>query len=158
MSIFFLLGGSSSIIDISKSPYNINASVWSELPLPEGTKNSITEVGSFYGEATGISADGKFIGGYIISYMDNGTSRRNVACVWKRTNDDEKNPMYALQMPVDTEADKIHCNGDWAWHMSNDGRWLGGVSSAKNGSFNVTIVLSSLIFNAASCKNELSLP
>ena len=76
--------------------YNINSGEWAELPLPEGTKNSITKVGSFYGEATGISADGKFIGGYIISYMDNGTSRRNVACVWKRTNDDEKNPVYAL--------------------------------------------------------------
>ena len=119
--------------------YNINSGEWAELPLPEGTKNSITEVGSFYGEATGISADGKFIGGYIISYMDNGTSRRNVACVWKRTNDDEKNPVYALQMPVDTETDKIHCNGDWAWHISNDGKWLGGVSSAVNGSFNVGI-------------------
>jgi hypothetical protein len=119
--------------------YNINSGEWAELPLPEGTKNSITEVGSFYGEATGISADGKFIGGYIISYMDNGTSRRNVACVWKRTNDDEKNPVYALQMPVDTEADKIHCNGDWAWHISNDGKWLGGVSSAVCGSHNVAI-------------------
>lgn len=119
--------------------YNINEGVWSELPLPEGTKNSITEVGSFYGEATCISADGKFISGYIISYMDKGESRRNVACVWQRTNNDEKAPEYKLQLPIDTEADKIHCNGDWVWHMSNDGRWLGGVSSAKNGSFNVGI-------------------
>ena len=42
-------------------------------------------------------------------------------------------------MPVDTEADKIHCNGDWAWHISNDGKWLGGVSSAVCGSHNVAI-------------------
>ena len=118
--------------------YNINAGVWSELPLPEGTKGSITDVGSLYGEATSISADGKFISGYIISYMDNG-SRRNVVCVWKRTNDDELNPTYKLQLPIDTEAAKIHCNGDWSWHMSNDGRWLGGITSANSGGFNVGI-------------------
>lgn len=119
--------------------YNISASSWTELELPEGTKGSITEDGSLYGEATSISADGKFISGYIISYMDNGTSRRNVACLWERTNDDELNPTYKLQLPIDTEAGKIHCNGDWSWHMSNDGKWLGGVSSAKSGCFNVGV-------------------
>lgn len=117
--------------------YNIEKGVWAELEILETTK-TITDVGSYWGEATSITSDGRFIGGYIISHLDNG-SPRNVPCVWKRTNDDEKNPVYALQMPVDTEADKIHCNGDWAWHISNDGKWLGGVSSAVCGSHNVAI-------------------
>ncbi len=118
--------------------FNISTETWTELEIPEKTK-TITEVGSYWGEATCISADGKYIGGYVISHMDNGRSRRNVPCVWERTNDDETAPEYALQMPIDTEADKIHCNGDWAWCISNDGRWLGGVSSAKSGCFNVAI-------------------
>lgn len=118
--------------------FNLNTESWTELEIPEKTK-TITEVGSYWGEATCISADGKYIGGYIISHMDNNKSRRNVPCVWVRTNDDETAPVYTLQMPVDTEADKIHCNGDWAWHISNDGRWLGGVSSARSGCFNVGI-------------------
>lgn len=118
--------------------FNLNTESWAELEVPEKTK-TITEVGSYWGEATCISADGKYIGGYVISHMDNGTSRRNVPCVWVRTNDDETAPVYALQMPIDTEEDKIHCNGDWAWHISNDGRWLGGVSSAVSGCLNVGI-------------------
>ena len=117
--------------------YNIEKGVWAELEILETTK-TIIDAGSYWGEATSITSDGRFIGGYIISHLDNG-SPRNVACVWRRTNDDEKNPVYALQMPVDTEADKIHCNGDWAWHISNDGKWLGGVSSAVCGSHNVAI-------------------
>ncbi len=117
--------------------YNIEKGVWAELEILETTK-TITDAGSYWGEATSITSDGRFIGGYIISHLDNG-SPRNVPCVWKRTNDDEKNPVYALQMPVDTEADKIQCNGDWAWHISNDGKWLGGVSSAVCGSHNVAI-------------------
>ena len=119
--------------------YNISNETWTELELPAGTKGAIKEVGSLYGEATCISADGKFISGYIISFMDNGKNRRNVACVWKRTNDDELNPVYQIQLRIDTEADKIHCNGDWSRHMSNDGKWLGGVSSARSGCFNVGI-------------------
>jgi hypothetical protein len=56
-----------------------------------------------------------------------------------RTNDDELNPEYKLQMPIDADHTKIHCNGDWAWHMSDDGRILGGNNSNKAGCYNPVI-------------------
>ncbi len=123
--------------------YNLNTNTWTELERPADIVGKITEAGSQYGEATSISADGKYIGGYVIAKMDNSTRAelvpRNVPCVWVRTNDDELNPEYKLQMPVDVDHTKISCNGDWAWHMSDDAKWLGGNSSAKSGCFNVTI-------------------
>jgi hypothetical protein len=123
--------------------YNLNTNIWTELERPADIVGKITAAGSQYGEATSISADGKYIGGYVIAKMDNSTPGtlvpRNVPCVWVRTNDDELNPEYKLQMPIDADHTKIHCNGDWAWHMSDDAKWLGGNSSANSGSFNVVI-------------------
>ena len=123
--------------------YNIATNTWTELELPANIKGKLTADASQYGEATSISADGKYIGGYVIGKMDNSTIAtivpRNVPCVWVRTNDDETNPEYKLQMPIDDDHTKISCNGDWAWHMSDDAKCLGGNSSAKSGCFNVAI-------------------
>ena len=123
--------------------YNIATGEWKELERPANVVGKITAAGSLYGEATSISADGKYIGGYVIAQMDNSTRtnqvRRNVACVWVRTNDDELNPEYKLHQPIDEVHTKIMTQGDWAWHMSDDGRWLGGNSSANSGCFNVAI-------------------
>ncbi|MBO5085700.1 MAG: T9SS type A sorting domain-containing protein [Paludibacteraceae bacterium] len=122
--------------------YNITTGLWTELERPTNIKQ-LTAPGSLFGEATSISADGKYIGGYVIALMDNSTIakevRRNVPCVWVRTNDDELNPVYELQKPIDEDHIKIMTQGDWAWHMSDDGRWLGGNSSANSGCFNVGI-------------------
>ena len=123
--------------------YNITTGTWTELERPANVVGKIKEPGSLYGEATSISADGKYIGGYVIAQMDNSTRtkqvRRNVACVWVRTNDDELNPTYELQKPIDENHTKIMTQGDWAWHMSDDAKWLGGNSSANSGCFNVAI-------------------
>ncbi len=123
--------------------YNISTGTWTELERPAEVVGKITTPGSLYGEATSISADGKYIGGYVVAQMDNSTRakqvRRNVACVWVRTNDDELNPVYELQKPIDEDHTKIMTQGDWAWHMSDNGRWLGGNSSANSGCFNVAI-------------------
>ena len=123
--------------------YNIATGEWKELERPANVVGKITAAGSLYGEATSISADGKYIGGYVIAQMDNSTRtnqvRRNVACVWIRTNDDELNPEYKLHQPLDEVHTKIMTQGDWAWHMSDDGQWLGGNSSANSGCFNVAI-------------------
>ena len=123
--------------------YNISTGLWTELERPANVVGKITEPGSLYGEATSISADGKYIGGYVIAQMDNSTRtkqvRRNVACVWVRTNDDELNPTYELHKPIDEVHTKIMTQGDWAWHMSDNGQWLGGNSSANSGCFNVAI-------------------
>lgn len=123
--------------------YNLATKTWTELERPADIVGKITSSGSLYGEATSISADGKYIGGYVIAKMDNSTRNelvpRNVPCVWVRTNDDELNPEYKLQMPIDEDHTKISCNGDWAWYMSDDAKWLGGNSSAKSGCFNVAI-------------------
>lgn len=123
--------------------YNIATGEWTELERPANVVGKITEPGSLYGEATSISADGKYIGGYVIAQMDNSTRskqvRRNVACVWVRTNDDELNPTYELHKPIDEVHTKIMTQGDWAWHMSDNGQWLGGNSSANSGCFNVAI-------------------
>ena len=123
--------------------YNIATGEWKELERPANVVGKITAAGSLYGEATSISADGKYIGGYVIAQMDNSTRtnqvRRNVACVWVRTNDDELNPTYELQKPIDENHTKIMTQGDWAWHMSDDAKWLGGNSSANSGCFNVAI-------------------
>ena len=122
--------------------YNITTGLWTELERPTNIKQ-LTAPGSLFGEATSISADGKYIGGYVIALMDNSTRakevRRNVPCVWVRTNDDELNPVYELQKPIDDDHTKIMTQGDWAWHMSDDGRWLGGNSSNNAGCFNVGI-------------------
>ncbi len=122
--------------------YNITTGLWTELERPTNIKQ-LTAPGSLFGEATSISADGKYIGGYVIALMDNSTLakevRRNVPCVWVRTNDDELNPVYELQKPIDDDHTKIMTQGDWAWHMSDDGRWLGGNSSNNAGCFNVGI-------------------
>ena len=123
--------------------YNLSTNTWTELERPENIVGKLTKAGSLYGEATSISADGKYIGGYLIARMDNSTRTklvtRNVACVWVRTNDDELNPVYELQKPIDEDHTKIMTQGDWAWHMSDDGRWLGGNSSNNAGCFNVGI-------------------
>jgi hypothetical protein len=123
--------------------YNIATGLWTELERPANVVGKITEPGSLYGEAASISADGKYIGGYVIAQMDNSTRskqvRRNVACVWVRTNDDELNPTYELHKPIDEVHTKIMTQGDWAWHMSDNGQWLGGNSSANSGCFNVAI-------------------
>lgn len=123
--------------------YNLNTNTWTELERPADIVGKITAAGSQYGEATSISADGKYIGGYVIAKMDNSTPGtlvpRNVPCVWVRTNDDELNPEYKLQMPIDTDHTKIVGNGDWAWHMSDDARILGGNNSNKAGCFNPVI-------------------
>jgi hypothetical protein len=123
--------------------YNLSTGLWTKLELPSSVDGKITEAGSKYGEATSISSDGKYISGYVKSRMDNSEGikivPRDVPCVWVRVNDDVLNPEYKLQMPIDTDHTKISCNGDWAWHMSDDAKWMGGNSSAKSGSFNVTI-------------------
>ena len=122
--------------------YNISNGMWTELERPTNIKG-LTAAGSLHGEATSISADGKYIGGYVIARMDNSTraeeTRRNVPCVWVRTNDDELNPTYELQKPINESAEEIMTQGDWAWHMSDDAKWLGGNSSANSGCFNVGI-------------------
>lgn len=122
--------------------YNVETGIWTKLECPDNIEK-LTETGSLHGEATSISADGKYIGGYVVARMENSTRsnevRRNVACVWVRTNDDELNPVYELQKPIDEDHTKIMTQGDWAWHMSDDGRWLGGNSSANSGCFNVGI-------------------
>lgn len=122
--------------------YNIETGIWTKLECPDNVKQ-LKVTGSLHGEATSISADGKYIGGYVIARMDNSTVadevRRNVACVWVRTNDDVLNPVYELQQPIDEDHTKIMAQGDWAWHMSDDGRWLGGNSSNAAGCFNVGV-------------------
>ena len=123
--------------------YNITTGVWTELERPADVVGKIKEPGSLYGEATSISADGKYIGGYIVAQMDNSTRskqvRRNVACIWVRTNDDELNPTYELQKPIDEDHTKITTTGDYAWHMSNDGTILGGNNNNQGGCYNVAI-------------------
>ena len=123
--------------------YNIGTGLWSKLELPEDIEYKISYENAVYGEATSISADGKFIGGYIQMKMDNSTRSqlvaREVACVWVRTNDDAKNPVYKLQMPVDTDHTKIMTQGDRAYRMSDDGRWLGGHGTNNFGCFNVML-------------------
>ena len=123
--------------------YNISTGKWTELERPSEVIGKVTSAGGLYGEATSISADGKYIGGYVIAQMDNSTRakqvRRNVACVWVRTNDDELNPTYELQKPIDKDHTKITTNGDYVWHMSNDGRWLGGNNNNQAGCYNVAI-------------------
>ena len=122
--------------------YNLATNTWTELERPANIVGKITAAGSQYGEATSISADGKYIGGYVIAKMDNSTPGtlvpRNVPCVWVRTNDDELNPEYKLQMPIDTDHTKI-VSGDLAWHMSDDGRILGGNNVNKAGCTNPVI-------------------
>ena len=123
--------------------YNLSDNTWTELERPADIVGKLEQAGSQYGEATSISADGKYISGYVIAKMDNSTRAklvpRNVPCVWVRTNDDEKNPKYELQMPIDTDHTKIACNGDWVWHMSDDARILGGNNSNKAGCLNPVI-------------------
>ena len=123
--------------------YNIATGMWTELERPADVVGKIKEPGSLYGEATSISADGKYIGGYVVAQMDNSTRskqvRRNVACIWVRTNDDELNPTYELQKPIDEDHTKITTNGDYAWHMSNDGTILGGNNNNQGGCYNVAI-------------------
>ena len=123
--------------------YNISTGKWTELERPEEVIGKVTSAGGLYGEATSISADGKYIGGYVIAQMDNSTRgkqvRRDVACVWVRTNDDELNPTYKLQKPIDEDHTKITTNGDYVWHMSNDGKWLGGNNNNQAGCYNVAI-------------------
>ena len=123
--------------------YNISTGKWTELERPSEVIGKITSAGGLYGEATSISADGKYIGGYVIAQMDNSTRakqvRRDIACVWVRTNDDELNPTYELQKPIDKDHTKITTNGDYVWHMSNDGRWLGGNNNNQAGCYNVAI-------------------
>ena len=69
--------------------YNIATGEWKELERPANVVGKITAAGSLYGEATSISADGKYIGGYVIAQMDNSTRtnqvRRNVACVDRKS-------------------------------------------------------------------------
>lgn len=123
--------------------YNIETGVWSKLELPKEIEGKITYENAVYGEATSISADGKYIGGYILMKMDNSTRSklvaREVPCIWIRTNDDAQNPEYKLQQPVDTDHKKILTQGDRAERMSNDGRWLGGLGTNGFGCFNVMI-------------------
>lgn len=124
--------------------YNISTSTWTKLELPAEIDGKITTYeNAVYGEATSISADGKYIGGYILMRMDNSSRvnlvAREVACMWVRTNDDVLNPEYKLLNPVDTDHTKILTNGDRAYHMSNDGRWLGGHGTNDWGCFNVMI-------------------
>ena len=124
--------------------YNISTSTWTKLELPADIDDKITTYeNAVYGEATSISADGKYIGGYILMRMDNSSRvnlvAREVACMWVRTNDDVLNPEYKLLNPVDTDHTKILTNGDRANHMSNDGRWLGGHRTNDCGCFNVMI-------------------
>ena len=123
--------------------YNISTGKWTELERPSEVIGKVTSAGGLYGEATSISADGKYIGGYVIAQMDNSTRakqvRRDIACVWVRTNDDELNPTYELQKPIDKDHTKITTNGDYVWHMSNDGRWLGGNNNNQAGCYNVAI-------------------
>lgn len=123
--------------------YNISTSTWTKLELPAEIDDKITYENAVYGEATSISADGRYIGGYILMRMDNSTPgklvAREVACVWERTNDDVLNPEYKLSGKVDTDHTKILTNGDRAYHMSNDGRWLGGHGTNDWGCFNVMI-------------------
>ncbi len=123
--------------------YNIGTGIWTKLELPKEIEGKIEYENAVYGEATSISADGKYIGGYILMKMDNSTRSklvaREVACVWVRTNDDATNPEYKLQQPVDTDHKKIMTTGDRAYRMSNDGRWLGGLGTNGFGAFNVMI-------------------
>jgi hypothetical protein len=75
--------------------------------------------------------------------MDNSTRNklvaREVACVWVRTNEDAENPIYELQEPIDTDQTKILSQGDRAYRMSDDGKWLGGHGTNNFGCFNVLI-------------------
>ena len=124
--------------------YNISTSTWTKLELPAEIDDKITTYeNAVYGEATSISADGRYIGGYILMRMDNSSRvnlvAREVACVWERTNDDVLNPEYKLSSEVDTDHTKILTNGDRAYHMSDDGRWLGGHGTNNWGCFNVMI-------------------
>ena len=123
--------------------YNLSNSLWTSLDVPSDVKGKLTYENGIYGEATSISADGKYICGYVLSKMDNSTRgdliTRYVACMWIRTNDDVLNPVYELQTPIDTDHTKIMTQGDWANHMSDDGRWLGGHGTNGFGCFNVLI-------------------
>ncbi|MBR6519657.1 MAG: T9SS type A sorting domain-containing protein [Paludibacteraceae bacterium] len=123
--------------------YNISTKEWTKLELPTEIDGKIDYENAVYGEATAISADGKYIAGYILMRMDNSTRgqlvSREVPCVWVRTNDDELNPEYKLQQPVDTDHTKILTQGDRAYRMSNDGRWLGGLGTNGFGCFNVMV-------------------
>ncbi len=122
--------------------YNISTRVWTELERPTNVEK-LTASGSLFGEATSISADGQYISGYVIAKMDNSTKskevRRNIACVWIRTNDDPLNPTYELQTPIDEDHTKITTQGDYAWHMSDDGTILGGNNCNQAGCYNVAI-------------------
>jgi hypothetical protein len=118
--------------------YNISTGMWTKLELPKEIDGRILYENAVYGEATSISADGRYIGGYVQMRMTNGNDRE-VACVWVRTNDDPLNPKYELQKPVDKDPTKILSQGDRAYHMSNDGRWLGGHGVNNFGCFNVMI-------------------
>ena len=123
--------------------YNIATGIWTKLELPAEIEGKLTYENAHYGEATSISADGKYIGGYFQMKMDNSTRGKLVAlevpCVWVRTNDDANNPIYALQKPVDTDHKKILTQGDRAYRMSDDGKWLGGHGTNGFGCFNVLI-------------------
>ena len=124
--------------------YNIATGLWSKLELPAEIDGKITDYeNAVYGEATSISADGKYISGFIQMRMDNSTRSklvaREVPCVWERTNEDALNPEYKLMLPVDTDHTKILTQGDRAYHMSNDGRWLGGHGTNNFGCFNVML-------------------
>ena len=123
--------------------YNIKTGLWTKLELPEEIEGKITYENAHYGEATSISADGKYIGGYFQMRMDNSTRNklvaREVACVWVRTNEDAENPIYELQKPIDTDHTKILSQGDRAYRMSDDGKWLGGHGTNNFGCFNVLI-------------------
>ena len=122
--------------------YNISTGVWTELERPTNVEK-LTASGSLFGEATSISADGQYISGYVIAKMNNSTRQklvlRNVPCVWVRTNDDELNPTYELQKPIDVDYTKITTNGDFVWHMSDDGIILGGNNNNQAGCYNVAI-------------------
>ena len=123
--------------------YNISTATWSKLELPSKIDGKIKYENAVYGEATSISADGKYIGGYIQMAMKNSTPSkivaREVPCIWERTNDDTLNPEYKLLMPIDTDHKKILSTGDRAYHMSDDGHWLGGHGTNDFGCFNVMI-------------------
>lgn len=126
--------------------YNVKTKVWTRLPLSPDLSNP-EESGSLScdqnGAATSITSDGRVIGGYIYSKLDNSKGPKvvalPVACQWVRVNDDAENPVYELQLPIETDHTQIMTQGDFAFHMSDDGKWMGGRNTSYSGCFNPAI-------------------
>lgn len=121
------------------SYYVISEKKWYKLQDKTGCTVVESGIGNnTYGEATCISKDGKYIGGWILNkvknYAGGKETQLGVPCLWV-LNEDTKE--YEMVLPLTTE--KIATQGDRVFHMSDNGERLAGVSCYVSGIWGAAI-------------------